>query len=65
MLEKEVDYRIAKWLLLNMEKDGIITSDARQSKSVIFCNQKKCTFYGIVIIGGAEIWKALKNYRIK
>ena len=27
MLEKEVDYRIAKWLLLNMEKDGIITSD--------------------------------------
>ena len=27
MLEKEVDYRLAKWLLLNMEKDGIITSD--------------------------------------
>lgn len=27
MFEKEVDYRLAKWLLLNMEKDGIITSD--------------------------------------
>ena len=27
MLEKEVDYRLAKWLLLNMEKDGIITAD--------------------------------------
>ena len=27
MLEKEVDYRFAKWLLLHMEKDGIITSD--------------------------------------
>ena len=27
MLEKEVDYRLAKWLLLNLEKDGIITSD--------------------------------------
>lgn len=27
MFEKEVDYRLAKWLLLNMEKDGVITSD--------------------------------------
>lgn len=27
MFEKEVDYRLAKWLLLNMEKDGIITVD--------------------------------------
>lgn len=27
MLEKEVDYRLAKWLLVNMEKDGIITSE--------------------------------------
>lgn len=27
MFEKEVDYRLAKWLLLNMEKDGIITAD--------------------------------------
>ena len=27
MFEKEVDYRLAKWLILNMEKDGIITSD--------------------------------------
>lgn len=27
MLEKEVDYRLAKWLLMNMEKDGIITSE--------------------------------------
>lgn len=26
MLEKEVDYRLAKWLLLNMEKDGVISS---------------------------------------
>lgn len=27
MFEKEVDYRLAKWLLLNMEKDGVITPD--------------------------------------
>ena len=27
MFEKEVDYRLAKWVLLNMEKDGIITLD--------------------------------------
>ena len=27
MLEKEVDYRLAKWLLVNMEKDGILTSE--------------------------------------
>ena len=27
MFEKEVDYRLAKWLLLNMEKDGVITAD--------------------------------------
>ena len=27
MFEKEVDYRLAKWLLLNMEKDGIITAN--------------------------------------
>ena len=27
MLKKEVDYRLAKWLLVNMEKDGIITSE--------------------------------------
>ena len=27
MLEKEVDYRLAKWQLVNMEKDGIITSE--------------------------------------
>jgi len=26
MFEKEVDYRLAKWLLLNMEKDGVISS---------------------------------------
>ncbi len=27
MFEKEVDYRLAKWVILNMEKDGVITSD--------------------------------------
>lgn len=27
MFEKEVDYRLAKWLLLNMEMDGIIMAD--------------------------------------
>lgn len=27
MFEKEVDYRLAKWLLLNMEKDGVISSN--------------------------------------
>lgn len=27
MFEKEVDYRLAKWVLLNMEKDGVITLD--------------------------------------
>lgn len=27
MLENEINYRLAKWILLNMEKDGIITSD--------------------------------------
>lgn len=27
MFGNEVDYRLAKWLLLNMEKDGIITED--------------------------------------
>ena len=26
MFEKEVNYRLAKWLLLNMEKDGVISS---------------------------------------
>ena len=30
MLEKEVDYRLAKWLLLNMEKDGVISSKEMQ-----------------------------------
>ncbi len=27
MFEKEVNYRLAKWLLLNMEKDSIISSE--------------------------------------
>lgn len=27
MLENEINYRLAKWILLNMEKDGIITPD--------------------------------------
>lgn len=27
MFENEVNYRLAKWLLLNMEKDGVITSE--------------------------------------
>ncbi|EJU25206.1 hypothetical protein [Selenomonas sp. CM52] len=27
MFEKEVDYRLAKWVILNMEKDGVLTSD--------------------------------------
>ncbi|MCD8375591.1 MAG: hypothetical protein LUD69_01450 [Oscillospiraceae bacterium] len=27
MFKKEVNYRLAKWLLLNMEKDGVISSD--------------------------------------
>ena len=27
MFGNEVDYRLAKWLLLNMAKDGIITED--------------------------------------
>ena len=27
MFEKEVDYRLAKWLLLNMEKDGVISPE--------------------------------------
>lgn len=27
MFEKEVDYRLAKWVILNMEKDGVITPD--------------------------------------
>ena len=27
MFEKEVDYRLAKWILLNLEKDGVITAD--------------------------------------
>ncbi len=25
MLEDEVNYRLAKWMLLNMEKDGVIS----------------------------------------
>jgi hypothetical protein len=24
MFEREVNYRIAKWILINMEKDGVI-----------------------------------------
>ena len=27
MFEKEVDYRLAKWVIRNMEKDGVITPD--------------------------------------
>ena len=27
MFEGEVKYRIAKWILLNMERDGFITDD--------------------------------------
>ena len=27
MFEKEVDYRLAKWVILNMGKDGVITPD--------------------------------------
>lgn len=27
MLENEVNYRLAKWILLNMEKDGILTAE--------------------------------------
>ena len=27
MFEKEVGYRLAKWILLNMAKDGFITAD--------------------------------------
>ena len=27
MFEKEIDYRLAKWVLLNLEKDGVITDD--------------------------------------
>ncbi len=26
MLENEVNYRLAKWLLLNMKQDGVISS---------------------------------------
>lgn len=41
------------------------TLKSRQSKSVIFCNHKESTIYDKVIVGGAKIWKALKNCRIK
>ena len=27
MFEKEAGYRLAKWIILNMEKDGCITAD--------------------------------------
>lgn len=27
MFEKEVDYRLAKWVILNMKKDGVLMSD--------------------------------------
>ena len=27
MFEKEAGYRLAKWIILNMEKDGFITAD--------------------------------------
>lgn len=27
MFRNEVDYRLAKWLLLNMAKDGVITDE--------------------------------------
>ena len=45
MFEKEVDYRLAKWLLLNMEKDGIITADALRLAWINIAGHYEPPFY--------------------
>ena len=53
MLEKEVDYRLAKWLLLNLEKDGIITSDELRLAWIYIAEHYEPTFLEVENLGGS------------
>ena len=53
MFEKEVDYRLAKWLLLNMEKDGIITADELRLAWINIAEHYEPPFLEVDVVGGA------------
>jgi hypothetical protein len=53
MFEKEVDYRLAKWILLNMEKDGIITPDELHLAWLNIAGHYEPTFLEVENLDGA------------
>lgn len=53
MLTKEVDYRVCKWLLGNMERDGVLTPDETQLALKKLQEHFQPPFLEVDVAGGA------------
>ena len=47
MFGNEVDYRLAKWLLINMAKDGVISEEVMRSAWAKIASHYKPPFLGL------------------
>lgn len=52
MFETEVDYRLAKWLLANMKRDGVISNAEMQKAWEKIADYYKPPFLEIDTVGG-------------
>jgi len=52
MFESEVDYRLAKWLIANMERDGVITDSEMQEAWKMIADRYNPPFLAVDTVGG-------------
>ena len=51
MFKSEVDYRLAKWLLMSMERDGVITAEEMRLVLIRIAEEIKPLFFELEDIG--------------
>ena len=54
MFTGEVNYRLAKWVLLNMEHDGVLSSDEVRLVLVKIAEQNNPPFFELEELGNRE-----------
>lgn len=54
MFTGEVNYRLAKWVLLNMEHDGVLSSDEVRLVLVKIAEQYNPPFFELEELGNGE-----------